>query len=78
MNYVTNLSKKEQKPISKIVEEYLVNGKNVDLDFLTDKGHDVRNLSIIIKRLKNKYPYIETSSKVSKAGKSISVYSMPM
>lgn len=77
MNYQPNLSKKE-KPISQIVEEYLVDGKSVDLDFLSDKGHDVRNLSIIIKRLKNKYPYIKTSSKVSRAGKSISVYSMPM
>lgn len=77
MNYQPNSSKKE-KPISQIVEEYLVEGKNVDLDFLSDKGHDVRNLSIIIGRLKKKYPYIETSSKVSRAGKSISVYSMPM
>ncbi len=77
MNYQPSSSKKE-KPISKIVEDFLVDGKSVDLDFLSDKGHDVRNLSIIIKRLKNKYPYIETSSKVSKAGKSISVYSMPM
>ena len=77
MNYQPSSSKKE-KPISQIVEEFLVDGKSVDLDFLSDKGHDVRNLSIIIKRLKNKYPYIETSSKVSRAGKSISVYSMPM
>ncbi len=77
MNYQPSSSKKE-KPISKIVEDFLVDGKSVDLDFLSDKGHDVRNLSIIIKRLKNKYPYIETSSKVSRAGKSISVYSMPM
>ncbi len=69
---------KKEKPISQIVEDYLVEGRSVDLDFLSDKGHDVRNLSIIISRLKSKYPYIETSSKVSKAGKSISVYSMPM
>lgn len=77
MNYQSTSSKKE-KPISQIVEEYLVDGRSVDLDFLSDKGHDVRNLSIIIGRLKKKYPYIETSSKVSRAGKSISVYSMPM
>lgn len=75
--YKADLKKKE-KPISKIVEDYLVEGKSVDLDFLSDRGHDVRNISIIISRLKNKYPYIETSSKVSRAGKSISVYSMPL
>ncbi len=73
-----NKDNEKQKPVSQIVEEYLIEGRSVDLDFLSDKGHDVRNLSIIIKRLKNKYPYIETSSKVSKAGKSISVYMMPM
>jgi hypothetical protein len=73
-----NSDNKKEKPISKIVEEFLIDGRSVDLDFLSDKGHDVRNLSIIISRLKIKYPYIETSSKVSRAGKSISVYSMPM
>lgn len=73
-----NENSKKEKPISQIVEEFLVEGRSVDLDFLSDKGHDVRNLSIIISRLKKKYPYIETSSKVSRAGKSISVYSMPI
>ena len=77
MNYESSSIKKE-KPISQIVEDYLIAGYSVSLDFLSERDYDVRNLSIIIKRLKNKYPYIETSSKVSRVGKSISVYSMPM
>ena len=50
--------KKKEKPISKIIEDFLVEGRSVDLDFLSDKGHDVRNISIIISRLKKKYPYV--------------------
>ncbi len=69
---------KKEKPFSQIVEKYLIEGRSVDLDFLSDNGHDVRNLSIIIGRLKKKYPYIEISSKVNRNGKSMSVYSMPM
>lgn len=70
--------KKKEKPISKIIEDFLVEGRSVDLDFLSDKGHDVRNISIIISRLKKKYPYITTSSKIGRIGKRISVYSMPL
>lgn len=71
-------SKEEEKPASKIVEDYLLAGHSVSLDFLSERDHDVRNLSIIITRLKKKYPYIETGVTIGKKGKQISVYFMPM
>lgn len=73
-----NFVKEDEKPTSKIVEDYLIAGHSVSLDFLSEREHDVRNLSIIIKRLKKKYPYIEAGVTIGKKGKQISVYSMPM
>lgn len=78
MAYQTFSENKQEKPTSKIVEDYLVAGYRVSLDFLSNKGHDVRNLSIIISRLKKKYPYIETETTIGKSNKQISVYYMPM
>ncbi len=70
--------KEKEKPASKIVEDYLLAGYKVSLDFLSEREHDVNNLSIIIGRLKKKYPYIESEVAIGKKGKQISVYSMPM
>ena len=78
MAYQTYLENKQEKPTSKIVEEFLLDGIHVDLDFLDKKEIEIRNLSIIIGRLKKKYPYIEKYEKIGKKGKQITVYYMPM
>lgn len=69
---------KTEKPKAdiQIVEDYLKEGKSVDADMLSEREHDIRNLSSIIGRLKKKYA-IDTSSKVGKKGKKIAVYTMP-
>lgn len=44
---------KEQKPISKIVEEgYLIEGRKCGFRFLSDKGHDLKSINHC-SRLKN-------------------------